>query len=428
MAAFYPGCRQCPHRDDTGTLSSRQVEQLAETRPRGEPRPLFHDEGAGGAQLNDLLPTTAHQIAAAFGVMAQQEGRGERGEGREHGEDPSIHHSSFIIHHSANPAVVLAGDGRPITAELVAAVGEGLRWSGCDLVDIGPATAACLAFAVHHYQAAGGVLVGNPGQEPQCVGVQFWAAGPCPLSVGGSLEPLVQLYQTGVSRPTRSFGALRRFQADVPYLAALSQHYHALRPLRVVVDSASQPLVEYLKRLAASVACQIIPCRLSGRDVPDQVRAAGAHFAVGVDGDGETCLVFDELGSLVPTERLLLLLGQYVDAASSRIRQAARCRFDKSGGAFQAGPSDRIVLESATPRSVVERLEQERPVVTSSPRRADMAAAMRGHGARFGGGPSGRFWHVVAGVPLPDALMTITRLLMLLSRSDEPLTAVLDGR
>jgi phosphomannomutase len=55
-----------------------------------------------------------------------------------------------------------------------------------------------------------------------------------------------------------------------------------------------------------------------------------------------------------------------------------------------------------------------------------MAAAMREHRAVFGGGSCGRFWHVVAGVPLPDALMTITQLLVLLSRSDEPFSAVLD--
>ena len=76
---------------------------------------------------------------------------------------------------------------------------------------------------------------------------------------------------------------------------------------------------------------------------------------------------------------------------------------------------------------MIERLERRGVrVVTSDPRRADMAAAMREHGAPFGGGPSGRFWHAEAGVPLPDALMTITRLLILLSRSDEPLSAILD--
>ena len=65
-------------------------------------------------------------------------------------------------------------------------------------------------------------------------------------------------------------------------------------------------------------------------------------------------------------------------------------------------------------------------VVTSSPRRADLSAAMSEHGAPLGGGPSGRFWYSDAGFPSPDALMTVTRLLVLLSRSDEPLSAVLD--
>ena len=60
-------------------------------------------------------------------------------------------------------------------------------------------------------------------------------------------------------------------------------------------------------------------------------------------------------------------------------------------------------------------------MVLSGARRAEMSAAMREHGALLGGGPSGRFWHGETGLPLPDALMTVTRLLMLLSRSDEPL-------
>ena len=163
---------------------------------------------------------------------------------------------------------------------------------------------------MHHLQAAGGILVGNPGRQPHVVGLQFWAAGPRPLSAGGSLEPIVERYQAGVDRPARNYGRLHRLQADVPYLAALAEHYHALRPLRVVVDSASRPLVEYLQRLAATVACQVIPCRAARHDLPEQVRADAAHFAVCVDGDGETCRVLDEQGRAVPTERLLLLLAR----------------------------------------------------------------------------------------------------------------------
>ena len=62
----------------------------------------------------------------------------------------------------------------------------------------------------------------------------------------------------------------------------------------------------------------------------------------------------------------------------------------------------------------------------SSTLRADMAAAMRAGNAILGGGTSGRFWHSIAGIHLPDALMTVTQLLALLSRGDEPFSAVLD--
>ncbi len=392
LAAFYPACRQCPHREDTGSLSPRQVEQLAETAEQRRPRPLFHDEGASGVFLDDLAPADARRIAVAFGVMVHQEEkreeRGERGEGREDNGKPSIHHSSFNIQHFPNPqspipnpSIVLAGDGRPIAAELVAAVAEGLRWSGCDVVDIGPATAACMAFTMHHLQAAGGVLVGNPGLAPQEVGLQFWTAGPRPLSAGGGLESVAQLAETDPGRPTRRCGRMRRFQADEPYLAALSDHYHALRPLRVVVDSASKPLLHYLQQLCAAVACEVIPLRAARRDLPDQIRAEEAHFAVQIDGDGETCRVFDEQGREAPPERLLLLLA----------------------------------AEESTPVQVV-----------TGPRRADVSRIMREHGAMLGFGPGARYWHSMAGVPLPDALMTVTWLLKLLSRGDEPFSGVLD--
>jgi phosphomannomutase len=383
LAAFYPLCRQCPHRDDTGTLSPRQIEQLQEVRAGHRPCSLFHAEGAGGVYLNDLAPAAARDIAAAFGQLFSEARCA-----------------------APKPAVVLAGDGRAITAELSAAASEGLRRGGCNVIDIGAATAACLAFAVHHLSAAGGMLVGNASEKPHRVGLQFWAAGPRPLSAGGSLEPVVQLYQSGIDRPSRRFGDLHRAAAEEPYLAALSECYHALRPLRIVIASASGPLLAYLQRLAAAVACQVIPCRVASGELPEQIRADAAHFAACVEGDGETCRMLDERGQAVPAERLLLLLARhYINTAD---RQPAT-----------------IALESSTPAAVGRRIEQFGGRATmGGNRRAEMAAAMREQGAVLGGGPSGRFWHLAAGVPLPDALMTITRLLLLLSRSDEPLSAV----
>lgn len=386
LAAFYPLCRQCPHRNDTGTLSPRQVAQLEAVHASPSFSSPLHEEGAGGVYRNEFTPAIARDIAAAFArTMLDRATKGV-----------------------PEPSVVLASDGRGITAEATAAVDEGLRSTGCHVVDIGPATAACLAFTVRRLAADGGVLVGNPGDQPHIVGLQFWDSAARPLSKGGSLNRVIERYRLGSVPQAPRCGKLQRLQAEESYLLAMSKCYHALRPLRFIVDSASRSAIGYLQRLVATVACEIVPSRVRRNELSGQVRTDAVHFAVCIDGDGETCSVLDERGSPVSAGQILLLLAEDL------------CR---------AEPSEPIavVVESGTPRPVVERLERRgmRATVGDDHREA-MSRAMVEHGAALGGGSSGRFWHADTGVPLPDAVMTVTRLLRILSRSDHPLSVVLD--
>ena len=182
LARFYPACRHCPHAADTGTLSPRQVRQLREIDPRGVPRPRFHEEGAGGVYGNEFPPADARQMAAALGLCLRQ------------GDCPNFHvNENGTVPFDATPLVVLAGDGRPPSAALVAAAGEGLRWAGCDLVDIGPASSPCLMLAIARLDAAGGILVGSSAGRPGEVGLKFFAPGPCPVSRGALLDAIERL-------------------------------------------------------------------------------------------------------------------------------------------------------------------------------------------------------------------------------------------
>lgn len=340
LTSYYPACRQCPRRDDTAGLSTKQVKRLTETQCRGERRSLFHAEGVAGVYLNDFHPKTAKDLAAAFGVYL---GRAE-------------------VEAAQAPVVVIGGDGRPLTPEVTAAVSEGLRWAGCHVVDIGQASAACLAFAIEQVQASGGILVGNPTSLAQTVGLRFWAAGARPLSAGPALEAVRNLFEAGTDRPTRRYGSLRRFQADIPYLASLAEQYHALRPLRFVLDTNCRPLLGYLEKLLRPVACELLPCRTTSEQLPSQIQADKAHFGARIDDDGQRLLLWDERGQRVDSERLLGLIARH--------RQA-----DQPG-------SDIVVEQDA----------------------------------------SGRLWYGNTA----DALQTLTHLLVLLSQSDRPLSQVLD--
>jgi phosphomannomutase len=309
MAAYYPGCRKCPHGADTDGLPRRLVRRLQETREMDEARskPLFFEEGAAGAYLNDIGPAEAEKMAAALGIVLREAGSRDEGEQDIADQDAA-----------EPPVVIVAGDGRPLTPELVAAVAEGLRWSGCHVADIGPASAACAAFAVGHFQADGGLLVGNPSREPQTVGLKFWSGGGRPMSLGDDRPPLDEVpldevrrvYEAGPKRPCRRYGSLRRLQVEDAYLATLADHYHALRPLRLLLDCACLPLIEYLQRLTKPLACEILAYRGREENIGRAVRENEAHLAAVVDGNGEMCRVLDERGQPVDADRLAELIGR----------------------------------------------------------------------------------------------------------------------
>jgi len=431
LARFYPGCRQCSHREDTGTLSQKQVAQLLETRPRGLPRPLFHEEGAEGVLGNELDLGTARDMAAALGLLLKR---------RMIPEDAAPGAAWADRSRNVAPVVVIAGDGRPLSGELVAAMGEGLRWTGCHVVDVGPASAACLALAIDHLQASGGVLVGNRDDRPHTAGLKFWGAGPRPLSAGRGLDLLQQHGRAGVDRPGRSYGSLRRYQAESPYLDTLAEHYHALRPLRFVLHSSCGPLTRYLEKLTGGLACRILAGRTTAERLPEQVIADEAHFGVHIADDGETCHLVDEQGRRVPAERLLLHVARHL-LTTRKEPPWGLSRFSQSENGtvpFRApevvpvrvpkeDPHRPVVLERGTTVETVRQITASGgSIVLGGVRRADVQQAMRAHQAILGGGPSGRFWYPVGGSPLPDALRTLTWLLVTLSQSDRRLSEVLD--
>jgi phosphomannomutase len=420
---------------------------LQETAARHEKTPsLFYDEGVVGVYRNDFGVNDVRDIASAFGVYVASL------ESNETGPPNAISHSNHSNHSNRSNAVVLAGDGRPITAEIVAAASEGLRWAGCPVVDIGSATAACLVSAVTSSKARGGLLVGNPGQEPHVVGLKFWTAGGHPLSLGGSLEPVIALHRNGVHRPTRIFGDIERCQADGPYLESLASHYHGLRPLRVVLDSASISFTKYFDHLTASTACSVVPCRVIRSELPTQVREDKAHFAACVDGDGETCRILDDQGREVSPEALMWLLIRHLAAHGfvdeHNTPKNTTSNVSKTLVVLEHGDSpseaSRWLLQGVSQLGI--------GVVFSRPYRSEMASAMRQHAALLGGGGSGRFWYPAAQesfspqemsipdntcargdagngyVPQLDALMTLTTLLEILSRDDTPLSALLDHK
>ncbi len=411
LATSYAACRACPHRDDHGALPTVHVASVGKTRRQDG---AFFDpqEGLTGVYLNEVDARLVRRFSAALGSALAQNSEPDAG----------------------LPAVVLAGDGRPLTAELVAAASEGLRLAGCRIVDIGGVTAGCLAWSVAHLEAAGGLLVGNPRGEPHTVGLKAWGPAGSPWSNDDSFE-LHPAAEIEIARPVRSWGPVERTATEQLYLARFRDSFHALRPLRFLLDTSSLPLAKCVGALTYQSGCQILrprqtlaaphpgapkaspkPAGKTFRErrlamLSQQVLDASAHFGVWVDGDGDLCQLVDERGRTVRSEQLLLMLARYL------VTQCADATF--------------VLEENSLPESasleVAEKILAAGGRLAYSPAdRQSMFWAVARFGARLGGGSSGRFWY--AGQPaLADALATLNLVLIILSQSDGRLSEVLDA-
>jgi phosphomannomutase len=202
---------------------------------------------------------------------------------------------------------------------------------------------------------------------------------------------------------------LERIDAASEYHAGLISFYHALRPLRFVVDTTCRPLLKSLDRLLDQGACDrlLLDPSVPGNDViparPDatflekrlatigrQVTAREAHFGVWIDGAGESCRLVDQSGASVSTARLTRLLAVY--------------------------------LHRQKPDGLVEPML----VLAGDPTREATMDIIESSGAVCAAGADGRYWFA-ENAPAPDALWALSLVLSILSESDRTMSAVLDA-
>ncbi len=427
LAAFYPKCRECSHRQETGQLPQPQFAEEESARPRVSESACggFTLEGVRGVYLNDLTRQKAGELAAAFASLLWESlpltGR----------SDLRDANSKRPIRRSG-PVVVVGFDERPSSPDIVTGVAAALRRMSCQVVDISQTSAPCFRFAVAHLQAAGGVLISGHGCEPSWTGLDFVGKQGRPISAAGRrtandddvstprtirLDDIHDRCQQGAARPLRQGGTQRVFPASVPYLAGLWQHFHALRPLRVAIACSVRFVRETLDSLFAK-----LPVTLNWIEIPQRCRdvlnaddsdverlriavlARSADLGFLIDDDGANVAVLDEIGALLAPDDLLSLLAEVLGA-------------EQPGGA--------IVIDNAARERLQPRIAaRNRRCWLGGWTQSDLWQAMRSDAAICGGGATGRVW-LRESVPATDAILTLAQLLRCLSRNDSPLSRLL---
>jgi phosphomannomutase len=414
LAAFYPSCRDCPFRTDTGPLPGETVKRLKSTERRAEPPPLFRTEGVRGVYLNQLSRRRVGQIAGALSrvlwsrspLVGRMDDSGPRAP-------------------RALPTVVVGYDERPAAPDLMLGVCAALRRMSCQVIDIGLTTRPGFWYAVDHLQAAAGVFITGGGCDPSWMGLDFAARDGRPVSAGAapceatfSLDDIARHADEPDHRPSRRAGTQRRFRASVPYEASLLKHFAALRPLKIACGSASPLVMRTLTKLFAPLPCRLLPVAVPvrARDTADAndadvrrlataVQSQQADLGLLIDDDGQRCAVFDERGRLAAPWTVTALLAESLRAER---------------------PGEPVVLPTDAPPELAALLERRGIAFRPGGRTlAEMSHAMRTEQAALGGGADGRYWFRE---PLPtcDAVLTLARLLAALSRNEATLSIVIE--
>ncbi len=402
LAAYYPACRKCSLRYETGHLSKQVLEQIEEVTKREEREDFFSEQGLRGIYLNEINRSYANRAASSFGTLIWDQ-RPRKGKTDLAGQ------SRFKI---STPKIVVGRDPRPSSPDIYSGVITGLTQMGCEIIDISITTSPCFRFAVNHLEASGGIFITGEGSPPSWTGMDFVVNESGTISESFSLTKLKERMAYPSNRPTREAGHQRHFQANVPYEASLWKHFHALRPLKILIACPNLMIQKNLKKLFETLPCQLtlinLPCRertLSDPQDPDIETLShlvlSKHYDLGmvIDDDGMKSCFVDDLGNFIDQDLTTCLIADLLLAES---------------------PDSQIVLEENSFQSMkllIDRLKKQ-PVNggCSVPK---IAKAMSESEAVFGRGAEGQFWFREI-FPHCDAILTLARMLDILSRDDTP--------
>ncbi|MEH6689106.1 MAG: phosphomannomutase CpsG [Halopseudomonas sabulinigri] len=239
--------------------------------------------------------------------------------------------------------VVLGGDIRETSAGLKAALANGLRDEGVDVLDLGMVGTEEVYFATFHLGVDGGIEVTASHNPIDYNGFKLVREGSRPISADTGLADIRALAESleftlvdgkdpGI--PAEQRGSYKLINPRADYVEHLMTYIEpsAFTPLRLVVNAgngAAGPAVDALERAFAArgIPVELIkichepdgsfpngipnPMLTENRAVTgDAVRQHGADMGIAWDGDFDRCFLFDEKGEFIEGYYIVGLLAE----------------------------------------------------------------------------------------------------------------------
>lgn len=318
------------------------------------------------------------------------------------------------------PQVVTGRDNRPSSPELAAALIQGLRAGGVDVLDVGTVPTPLVYWAERTLGADGGLQVTGSHNPPEWNGIKMSLAGGSVW--GAAIQEMRDWILAGSL--AEGGGGLRQVPVLDRYLDDIRDRIRPLRRVRVAVDCGNGTGSLLAVPLLEALGCEVTPlyCESDGTfpnhhpdptvdanllDLIGVVRDQGLEAGIAFDGDADRIGVVDDRGRVVRGDILLLLFG--LDLLERRGKGQSMV-FDVK--------CSQVVPEVFAARGGV-------PIMWKTGHSL-LKEKMKAEGALLGGELSGHICFADDYYGFDDALYDAGRLVELLARSPRTLSAMVD--
>jgi phosphomannomutase/phosphoglucomutase len=356
------------------------------------PGEIFKAYDIRGVVGRTLTPEIVRAIAQALGTLAQERGR---------------------------DTLVIGRDGRLSGPALAAALAEGLRASGANVIDIGMVTTPMSYFAAHHLGTQCSVMVTGSHNPPDYNGLKIVIDGDA--LHGADIAALKSRIERGHVRT--GAGAYRTQDIASAYFDRVAGAIRLARPLTIGVDCGNGVAGAFAGALYRRLGCTVteLYCTVDGAfpnhhpdpsrpenlvDLIALVREGPYELGFAFDGDGDRLGVVTRDGHLIFPDRQLMLF-----AADLLSRE----------------PGATVIYDVKSTRNLKPWIARHggKPLLWKTGHSL-IKAKMKETGAALAGEMSGHTFFRERWYGFDDGLYAGARLLEILSRTDNP-SAVLDA-
>jgi phosphomannomutase/phosphoglucomutase len=257
------------------------------------PPEIFKAYDIRGVVGKTLTPAIVRAVGQALGSLAQEQGR---------------------------DTLVVGRDGRLSGPELAAAVADGIRASGANVIDVGMVATPMTYFATHHLDTQSSVMVTGSHNPPDYNGLKMVVAGNT-LS-GEDIQSIRARIEAGDLKA--GAGTYRTADIAPAYLDRIVGDIRLVRPMKIAVDCGNGVAGAFAPTLFRRLRCEVTEmfCDVDGTfpnhhpdpSKPENLQdliallSRGRHdLGLAFDGDGDRLGVVTREGHVIYPDRQLML-------------------------------------------------------------------------------------------------------------------------